>query len=215
MKSRSVVCLPADRAYDGRVVRFPPLALAVAFVAAGLVFAACEKPDASDTTSPSAIALVGSATGNVAYNPPERPPELPSVPAGWKFDVGNARFSSLENGVPSIQVVTEIKSQPGPGMEVWLADESGTTVRWSGGSARPYNGVVCFQLRLQDKGESLSLSPSAHYTLTILFRDPGTGDIVAGQTIALAGRPPVLNGSLPAQGSAVARDLLGCPRSVI
>ena len=68
-----------------------------------LFLAACEKPDASFTTSPSLRALVGTTTGNVAFNPPETPPSPSAAPAGWDWELGLARFSKLENEQPSLR----------------------------------------------------------------------------------------------------------------
>lgn len=189
---------------------------AALFALAAVSLAACEKPDASDVTSPSAIALLGTSIGNVSYAPPESPPPPTlSKPAGWSFDVGNARFSTLENGTPSIQFVTEVQAKPGPGLEIWLSSPTGTVLRWSGGSSHGYDGVVCFQLRLKDKGEALNLDPEQRYTVTLAFRDLGDNSVVVAQDFPVAGQAPRLSGAPPAQGSAVARDLLGCPRSVI
>src|SRR5687767_5522013 len=116
-----------------------------------LVLAACDKPDASDVTSPSAKALLGTTTGNVAFDPAETPPEPVASPEGWDLRLENVRYEELENGQESLQVVTQIQAQAGPGMEVWLLERGGDAVyRWSGGSARAYDGVVCFQLRLED-----------------------------------------------------------------
>jgi len=181
---------------------------------AALVLAACEKPDASDVTSPSARALVGTTTGNVIYGIPDLPPAELLAPADWRFDVGNARFSKLENGTPSIQVVDEMQAFPGYGFEVWLDDEQATIARWSGGSSKRYTGAVCFQLRLQDGAGMLSLPP-ADYTITLVFRDPGTGEVVAVHPIPVAGNPPSFHGEEPNEDSRVFEDLLGCPRSVI
>lgn len=192
--------------------RFAPLLLACALLAS-----ACEKPDASHTTSPSALALLGTTEGNVAFFPPEAPPALEgATPTGWDFDVGNVRFSKLENGDPSLQVVMELRSQRGPGFEVWLERDGAPVARWSGGSARPYTGVLCFQLRLEDPdtGEALPLPPGA-YTMALIFREPGSGDVVAGQRITVAGHVPRLKGEQPGPGSEVFRVLLSCPRSVI
>lgn len=195
---------------------FPPahLAALVLAIVGALVLAACEKPDASDVTSPSARALLGTTTGNVIYSVNELPPAGPIAPADWRFDVGNARFSKLENGTPSIQVVDEIEAFPGYGFEVWLDDGQATVARWSGGSSKRYTGTLCFQLRLADGGDMLSLPPGG-YTITFVFRDPGTGEVIAAHPMRVAGSPPSFRGQEPAGDSRVFRDLLGCPRSVI
>jgi len=179
-----------------------------------LALSACEKPDASDVTSPSARTLLGTTTGNVIYAFAELPPSQLVAPGDWRFDVGNARFSKLENGTPSIQVVDEMQAFPGYSFEVWLADGESTIARWSGGSSRRYTGAICFQLRLQDGDEMLQL-PRGTYTLTLVFRDPATGDVIAAHPMRVAGTPPSFRGGPPGDDSRVFRDLLGCPRSVI
>jgi hypothetical protein len=174
---------------------------------------ACEKPDASHLTSPSAVALAGTATGAVAYGLPDPPPTAVPPPEGWRFDLGNARFSRLENGAASIQVVDLLHVRPGAAFEVWLGTTAGTVARWSGGLTHPYDGTLCFQVRLQDGSEALVLDPAADYTLTLAFRDPGSSALIAAHPIRVAGFPPRLRGAPPAQSSAVFRDLLGCPRA--
>lgn len=193
------------------------LRLFARLLAAALVVvavAACEKPDASDTTSPSARALLGTTTGNVSYAPEGQPP-APADAAGWRFELGNARFSKLENGEAAIQVVTQVQSQAGPGMEIWLSGPQGPVLRWSAGAARKYDGVVCFQLRLEDGTSALPLAAGERYAMTIAFRDPATNTAVISRTVTVAGFPPAAKKAAPGAGSTVARDLLGCPRSVI
>jgi hypothetical protein len=190
------------------------LLVSVLAVLAAVLLVACEKPDASHVTSPSARALIGTTTGNVAYRPPESPPaEVPS-PEGWEVTLENARFSELENGNDSIHVAMQVKAEQGTAFEVWLTDAEGTAFRWSGGSSRGYNGVVCFHVRLEDDTDALDLREGP-YDMTVAFRDPGTEEAVFAQTLRVAGRPGRLEGTAPGEGSAVARDLLGCPRSVI
>jgi hypothetical protein len=175
---------------------------------------ACEKPDASDVTSPSAKALAGTTIGNVAYRPDAAaPPELDG-PDGWDLRFENARFAELENGDESIQVVLQVESEPGPVLEIWLEDSEGTALRWSGGSAGDYDGVVCFQLRLEADGEALQLADGP-YAMTIAFREVDAPQPVTARTMPVTGTPPGLDGAAPGQNSPVARDLLGCPRSVI
>jgi hypothetical protein len=174
----------------------------------------CERPDASHVTSPSAQALAGTTVGNVAYRPEDTPPAEVDGPEGWDLRFENARFSELENGDESIQVVLQVESEPGPVFEIWLEDAEGTVLRWSGGSARAYDGVVCFQLRLEADGEALPLGDGP-FAMTIAFRDVDAPQPVTAQTLAVTGRPPRLEGAAPSQNSPVARDLLGCPRSVI
>lgn len=182
---------------------------------AAFLLVACEKPDASDTTSPSVRAMVGQTRGNVVIAPPESPPANAKGPDGWDFTLENARFSKLENGQASIQIVTQAQTRPGPGLEVWLSGPDGAVFRWSGGSARAYDGVACFQVRLEDEASALHLDPEKVYSLTIAFRDPGDQHVVFAQTERVAGRAPSLSKGAPGGASTVARDLLGCPRSVI
>jgi hypothetical protein len=51
--------------------------------------------------------------------------------------------------------------------------------------------------------------------MTVAFRDPAMDEPVVAQSIRVAGTPPQLEGEPPGAASEVARDLLGCPRSVI
>lgn len=186
-----------------------------AFVAAGgLALGACEKPDASATTSPSALALLGTTTGAVVYAPPGSPPPDVAPPSGWEFELANVRYAKLENEERSLQVVAQLQSRPGPGMELWMTGPDGNVFEWSGGSARRYDGVFCFQLRLEDDDEALSL-PEGQYHFTMAFRDPGTNEVVAAKTVTVAGFPHTSTKAAPAEGSSVAKDLLGCPRTVI
>ena len=188
--------------------------LAVFILAVGLFLGSCEKPDASYVTSPSVKSLLGTTTGNVAYEPPETAPaEVPS-PKGWDVRLENARFSKLEDGTHSIQVVMQIDSEAGTGMEVWLTDRDHTVFRWSGGSSRPYNGVVCFQLQLEDETSAVVLGDGPH-TLSVAFRDPTSSDPIVSRTVKVAGTVQRLEGEAPVPPSEVARELLGCPRSVI
>ncbi len=175
-----------------------------------LALAACEKPDASFTTSPSARVLAGTTTGNVAFGPPDAAPAPVTDPAGWRLTFDLAVFQKLENGTQAVRIVFEVKSQRGLGLELWLSNEAGTVARWSGGSSDTYDGVVCFQMALETETEAMLLPPGK-YTATIAFRDVETG-VVAAKSIKVTGRVPELDGAPPAAGSAVFRDLLGCPR---
>ena len=195
--------------------RFPRHALFLpALLLAVLLGAACARPDASRTTSPSGLALIGTATGNASYAPEGAPPGPVPAPPGWEFDLGNVRFSKLEDGAPALQIVTQVKSQAGTALEFWITGSEGPLLRWSGGATRRYDGVFCFQLRLQDNGEALSLR-CAPYRFTMLFRDIQTDQPVVSKTIEIAGFQPKYDGAPPGPNSPVARDLLGCPRSVI
>jgi hypothetical protein len=171
---------------------------------------ACEKPDASIQTSPSLKALVGTTTGNVAFNPPETPPPAQDPPARWNLDVGVIRFDQLENGTPSLQVVLQVQSREGAGLELWLENESGVAARWSGGATAVYDGTVCFQLVLQKNGEAIPLAPGK-YVATVVLRDPGSG-VVAAKRIDVTNAVPRLEGAAPAVGSEVFRDGLACAR---
>lgn len=188
--------------------------LGLTLVLAAILAAACERPDASHVTSPSALALIGTTTGNVSYAP-EGAPSAPVEPSqGWEFDLGNVRFSKLEDDAPALQVVTQVQSKPGTALELWLVGSDGPLLRWSAGSTREYDGVVCFQMRLAQDGQELQLH-GAPYHFTMTFRDFATGDVVVSDTIQVAGFPPTVKGTPPVEGSPVMRELLGCPRSVI
>jgi hypothetical protein len=181
---------------------------------AALFVVACEKPDASDVTSPSVRALIGTTSGNFAFNAPETAPADVAAADGWDLRLENARFSKLENGTPSIQVVMQVETVAGPGFEVWLTGPEGTVWRWSGGRTDRYNGVVCFQVRLAEDGEAFPLNPGTQYHLTIAFREPSEG-VVMSRTVPISGRVPDLEGAVPGPESRVGSVLLGCPRSVI
>lgn len=189
-------------------------AMVVMVAVAALVLAGCEKPDASHVTSPSALALIGTTEGAVSYAPEGMPSPPVAAPEGWEFDLGNVRFAKLENDAPALQVVTQVKSRPGTALELWVSGTESELLRWSGGSTREYNGVMCFMLRLEDDGEALQLHGEP-YRFTMTFRDAATGAAVVSDTIEIAGFAPGLDGSAPGEDSGVARDLLGCPRSVI
>lgn len=99
-------------------------------------------------------------------------------------------------------------------MEIWIHAGNEAVLHWIGGETRRYNGVVCFQLRLEDEGASLQLV-DAQYFLTIAFRDTASDEYVVVQEERVAGTLPGLEGKEPGPGSRVGSDLLGCPRSVI
>jgi hypothetical protein len=183
----------------------------------GLVLAACEKPDASDVTSPSARSLLGTtAATSVVFDVDEQPPAATDDPEGWDFFLGNVRYGKLENQQPAIQVVTRIQSQEGAVMDFWIWREGHTALKWSGGESIDYNGVMCFMLRLEEEGESVHLgSGQEQYYFTMGFRDANTGEYAVVKTIEIAGTVPQLDGETPGPESRVADTLLGCPRSVI
>jgi len=175
---------------------------------------ACEKPDASDVTSPSALSLLGTTRGAATYGVTGPLPPLQADAEGWVLDLGNARFATLENGQASIQVVTQIQALNGAAMELWVHSGEESVLHWVGGETERYNGVVCFQLRLEDGDESLQLADT-QYWLTMAFRDTATGEYVVVQEERVAGTLPRTDGALPGPGSRVGSELLGCPRSVI
>lgn len=179
------------------------------------LFAACEKPDASDVTSPSGRTLLGTTAGTAAYDVDQMPPAASSDPDGWEFELLNARYSKLENFDVSLQVVTRTRALAGTTMEAWLWNEGGhVPLYWKGGTTTSYNGVFCFQFRFEDGDESLHIE-DAQYYLTIGFRDQESGEWVVVKEERVAGTIPELNGEPPGEDSRVGRDLLGCPRSVI
>ncbi len=184
-----------------------------ATVLAALLLLACEKPDASHVTSPSALSLLGTAEGEVQLLDIPPPPE-PRDASGWEFDLGNARFSELENGTPSVQVVTRVRARPGATMEMWIVGPDGPAYFWRGGNTREYDGTFCFQLALvNDAGEALALTDDGELRLVVAFVEPDTGAPIVAKSIRIAGRAPSLD-SYP-KAKVVGERLLGCPRSVI
>ncbi len=177
-------------------------------VAAALV--ACEKPDRSYVTSPTLKTLIGTTTGNTAFNAPETPPPAQDPPDSWEVNFGLARFAELENGSPSLEVIGQVATQPGAGFEIWIENEGRTVARWSGGSTARYVGTVCFQLELQTDGEAVPLGEGTH-TATMAFRDPGTG-VIASRKLDVTHTVPELEGSLPGPASEVMREALACRR---
>ncbi len=182
-----------------------------------LFLAACDKPDASDVTSPSARSMLGTtAATSVAFEVEEEPPAATTDPEGWDFFLGNVRYGKLENQQAAIQVVTRIESEAGAVVDFWVWREGHTALKWTGGESTPYNGVMCFMLRLEDAGESVQLGPGQEqYYFTMGFRDPASNEYLVVKSINIAGTVPQLDGETPGPGSRVADTLLGCPRSVI
>lgn len=173
---------------------------------------ACEKKDASFQTSPSAKSLLGSTSGNVVYETDEKAPAPVEGPSDWKFELGNARFQPLENGTHAIIVTSQLNSRAGPAMEIWLSDDQSTLARWSGGIAHKYDGVICWQQKIEEGPESLKLDPAKKYTITVVFRDVASNEVVLARQTEVKGNVPALKGTAPAVGSEVFRELLGCPR---
>jgi len=186
-----------------------PLAF-VALAILALALIACEKPDASYVTSPSLKTLIGTTTGNVAFNPPEAAP-APKAPAeDWRLDFGLARFTELENGNAAIEFVSQVATRPGAGFELWLESADGVAARWSAGSTAAYVGTLCFQLELQGGTESVPIGPGPH-AVTLVFREPG-GEPLAARRLTVTNTTPHLTGATPAATSAVFRDALACRR---
>ncbi|MGE3074966.1 MAG: hypothetical protein AB7N24_02455 [Dehalococcoidia bacterium] len=184
------------------------LAAIFAVVAIGLV--ACEKPDASYVTSPTLKTLIGTTTGNVAFNPAESAPEEKDPPDKWQVEFGLARWAELENGQPALQIVAQVATHPGAGFELWLDSEGKTVARWSAGSTTTFVGTVCFQLELEKDGERVPLGAGPH-TATMVFRDPSTG-VIAAQKLQVTNFIPKLTGADPGPESEVFREALACPR---
>ncbi len=190
------------------------LALVAVVLGAALIAAACEKPDAAHVTSPSVRALLGTTEGNVRYESFTPPPPDTPAPDGWSVDLGNVRFEHLENGAPTIQVVTQISSSPGPGMALWLSGPEGPVWQWSGGTAREYNGVVCFQVRVEEDGAVVPLGEGP-LKFTMAFVEQESGEVIVAKTIDVAGFVPDLEGPLPGPEADAGRVLLGCPRAPV
>lgn len=186
--------------------------VAVVALLVALALVGCETKDKSAATSPSALSLLGTTTGTVLYSPDEAPPAAVNGPAGWEFELGNARYQSLDNGTPAIIVTMQLDTIPGPAMEVWLSNGEETVARWSGGIAHKYNGIICWQQSLAGSGEALAMVPGREYTLTVAFRDVASNDIVVSRKAPIRGTVPTLTGEPPQVGSEVFQRLLGCPR---
>ncbi len=187
--------------------------LAAGAVLLALLLAACESPDVSYRTSPSARSMLGGITGGgVLYSIPELPPEPVDAPDGWSFELGNARYEELQNGTPSIQVTNQITTKPGSSMEIWLSNADETIAKWSGGNVQNYSGVVCWQMELKEDDVILPLKVGEKYSLTIAFRDLEDGGVVAAQRVEIRNDVPKLEGTPAQTGSDVFKHLLACPR---
>jgi hypothetical protein len=181
-------------------------------IAVGVLLVACEEPDQSNLTAPGVRSLIGTTTGNVAYLPADAPPDPKAPPDGWHMDVDVALLGELDNGTPSLRFSMQMVAQPGPAMEVWLADDTHTIARWSAGSARRYDGIVCFQLTLDEGGEALPMQADKTYYATVAFRQP-EGDVVVARKIRVSGRLPTRKGQQPpGQGAIVFSEALACPK---
>jgi hypothetical protein len=189
----------------------PGLLFFALVIAVGAMLAGCEKPDASYVTSPSIKALIGTTTGNVAFNPPETAPQPVDEPAHWDVNFDLARFTQLENDSPALEVLMQVETRPGYGFELWITGEDGKTVaRWSAGSTAVYNGTACFQLELQRDGEAVPL-PQGKYHATLVFRDPD-GPVLTAKRIDITNFTPKLQGTVPGPESEVFREAWACRR---
>lgn len=176
-----------------------------------MVAVACEKPDASYVTSPSMKTLIGTTTGNVAFDPPETAPPPGDDPPGWEVKFELARFTELENGAPAMEILMQVDTRPGYGFELWISGEDDRTVaRWSAGSTNDFSGTACFQLDLQRDGEAVPL-PQGKYHATLVFRDPEGPPLVA-KRIEVTNFTPKLEGAVPGPESKVFREAWACRR---
>ena len=177
-----------------------------------LTVSACNEPDTSFQTSPSVLILMGTTTGSVVLNSQETPPPPQNPPADWRFDFGNATFSHLDNGTPSIQFVMQVTARPGAGLELWLTRDSDnhTVARWTGGSSTVYSGTVCFQLVTVSKTEALPLTPGK-YSLTADFIDAETGVIVS-RKVNVTNQPQVSTLPPPSPTSDLFSIVYACPK---
>ena len=178
-----------------------------------LTLLACGPRDHSWEYSPSALALLDTATSEIViYGNPKVPPPENKLAENWKMRFDLAVFGELENFTPSIAVVFELQSQEGSSMEIWLEEDGKTIAYWVGGKINPYWGSVCFQLALANKtgDEVLPLRSEAKHTLTVAFRGKD-GQFTAVKTRKITSFPPQKTGQLPSKDSVVFRDLLGCP----
>ncbi len=184
--------------------------LFVLVVSLGLVLVACEKPDASYVTSPSIKTLTGTTAGNVVFNPPETAPEPVTEPEHWDVNFDLARFAKLENESPALELLMQVETRPGYGMEIWLTTEGRTVARWTAGSTTSYNGTVCFQLELERDGDAVPLGTGKHQA-TLVFRDPA-GPVLVAKRLEVTNFTPKLDGSVPGPESTVFRAALACRR---
>lgn len=181
------------------------------------VLAGCDDGDEEDLTSPSGRALLGSTDGTPSYEVDSDRPAATEGDEDWQFTLNNARYERFEDRSRSIQVVTRLQSAAGARMEMWLWTEDGhTPYHWvSEGTTGRYNGVFCFQLRLEEReaeeaGAVMQLE-NEQYHLTIGFRDEGTDEWVMVKEQRVAGTVPDLEGPAPEPDSQIGRELVGCP----
>lgn len=179
-----------------------------------VLLAGCESSDASLSTSPSVLAMIGTTAGNTEFDTANVPPPVTAPAKGWQEGLGQASWTKLQNGFPAIMVVISMESRPGAGMEIWLTkdgDKPSTVAHWFGGASAVYEGTVCFQVTTQEHGAALNVDPNAHYSLTIDFLDPTTG-VIASQTRAVAGNTPTLQGHAPGPEDIVFSNTYACPK---
>ncbi len=180
-----------------------------------LLFAACQKPDASYVTSPSVLALLGTTEGTPEFLPEGLPPEAIADSSDWSFDLGNARYTELENFTPSIQVVSVLVTKDHAAkMEMWLDDGTTTVWHWMAGPVAPYSGTLCFQLALSDDDSAIPLQVDVQYRLTIAF-SADDGQPLSIKAVDIAGITPhgLSEKPLPGPDSKVGRVTLACPRT--
>jgi len=179
---------------------------------AAVLLSACTPPDKSRLFSPFATALIGTTSPSLlVFASSEEPPAPVDAPEGWSLVLSLARFGELDDGTPTLAVLMMIESEPGASMDLWLSDERGVIVRWTGGATTRYRGDACFQLALasEDREQSLALAGTTGHTLTVAFRDASGAVIVSG-TRGITNNIPQLSGAEP-RGSDVFRDLYACP----
>lgn len=190
------------------------LCLLTLVIAAPLLLSACESKDVSFATSPSVLAMIGTAVGNTDWNPVDKPPATQKPASGWSENFGQASWTKLENGTPAIMVVIDMQAKPGAGMEMWLTKDSNppkTIVHWFGGSTAVFQGTLCYQVTTQEKGAAVPIDPNASYSLTVDFLDANAG-VVASQTRQVAGNTPHLTGHAPGPNDIVFATAYACPK---
>lgn len=198
----------------GSRLRTWPGALLV-LLAVGLAITACSPEDPSARFSPSAQTLLGTGTGERILWPEEEPPVDTPAASGWLLTVALARFGELENGLASLEVILDLRTQSGAMLEMWLDTPEGPRALWRGGPTRSFGGVACWQLPLvdfEDESVVLTLDPDAEYTLVASFVD-ADGAVLAADSLAVTHFIPQLAGTEPGPESAVFRDLVGCRRT--
>ena len=196
-----------------RPLRFVIVAAAL-LVLMSFALAGCEGKDTSFSTSPSVLAMIGTTAGNTEFDTKNSPPPVTPPRDNWQASLGQASWTTLENGTPAIMVVLSMESRPGAGMELWLTRDGATPqtiAHWFGGASAVYEGTVCFRVTTQQGGAALSIDPAAHYSFTVDFLDPTSGVIVS-QTRAVAGNTPTVKGHAPGPDDVVFSNTYACPK---